>query len=171
MATLQNFEILADSVSQKISKKQPLQPCPLLFMSRNQFFWIPHLILHRRASLCVLPQDLLAVFPLLSKVPQICPNFSLMTSYRKLTCFSDNGTIIFELSGHFYIRKHLLDNQIKRWETPILISDDALNFKKTPKSEKLPQVTSSGPSLSSSPIFAFQKHPSNCQLQMPLKYS
>ena len=130
MATLQNFEILADSVSQKISKKQPLQPFPLLFMCGNQFFWIPHLILHRRASLCILSQDLPAVFPLLSKVPQICPNFSLMTSYRKLTCFSDNGTIIFELSGHFYIRKHLLDNQIKRWETPILILMMPQIFKK-----------------------------------------
>ena len=155
MATLQNFEILADSVLQKISKKTAIAALPTAFHVSKLVFWIPHLILHRRASLCVLPQDLLAVFPLLSKVPQICPNFSLMTSYRKLTCFSDNGTIIFELSGHFYIREHLLDNQIKRWETPILISNDALNFQKTPKSEKLPQVTSSGPSLSSSPIFAF----------------
>ena len=134
-------------------------------MSRNWFFRNPRFILHRKTSHCILLTNRQTGKSLLSKVTQICPNFSLMTSYRKLTWFSDNGTSFFELSVLFYIRKHLLDNHTKRWETSVVICNHALNFRKSPKSENVPQMTSSGPTLSSSPLFAFQKPSSKSQFQ------
>ena len=117
--------------------------------------WTADSVEKRTKYIWRIEKAVLAVFAPLSKVPQICPNFSLMTSYRKLAWFPDNGTTFFELSVQFYIRKHLLENKIKRSERAILISNHVLNFQKLPKSEFLPQMTSSGPTLSSSPIFAF----------------
>ena len=134
-------------------------------MSRNWFFRNPRFILHRKTSHCTLLMNRQTGKSLLSKVTQICPNFSLMTSYRKLTWFSDNGTSFFELSVLFYIRKHLLDNHTKRWETSVVICNHALNFRKSPKSENVPQMTSSGPTLSSSPKFAFWKRSKKPQFQ------
>ena len=139
-----------------MSQKQPLLPFEILFVSRNLFFWIPRPILHKKTSQFRLPWNFLRVKTLFSKVPQICPNSSLMTSYQKLTSFSDNGTTFFELSVYFYIRKHLLDNHAKRWKTSIVIYNHALNSEKLPKSEFLPQVTSSGPTLSFTPKLYFK---------------
>ena len=47
----------------------------------------------------------------LSKVPQICPNFWLMTSYQKMGWFWDDETSFFELSGQFYIKIHLFHQE------------------------------------------------------------
>ena len=102
---------MADSVCQKITKNSQYKPWHSFFAFETSFFGFLDSFYIKNELRYFFANTRRSKIKWLSKVPQICPNFWLMTSYQKMGWFWDDETSFFELSGQFYIKIHLFHQE------------------------------------------------------------